>query len=210
MNRLEYVQKLSIELDSLGVTIEEKNEILEDFGSHFVDGAEQGLTEAQICEKLGDVSEIAKQYVGETESPQTTTATAYNQCSNSKFNSKFNFNMGGLIGIIFMDVFVFSWAIPTLLSLIAAYAAIVISFTISGFVILFAPLFVPSMIFTSLSFISSLFLAIMFLSLGGLGVIGGFYVFKFFIWCMKWFINLHTMWVAGKRVFYKQKEESYD
>lgn len=40
-------------------------EIFDDFEQHFSQGIADGMTEEQVCEKLGDVSEIAKQYVSE-------------------------------------------------------------------------------------------------------------------------------------------------
>lgn len=47
--------------------VSEQREILLDFEQHFSDGAAAGETEAQVCEKLGDPEEIAKQYASDGE-----------------------------------------------------------------------------------------------------------------------------------------------
>ena len=62
-NKEQYIQALINAMTRCGVT--DQREILTDFEQHFADGAAAGESEAQVCEKLGDPEEIAKQYASE-------------------------------------------------------------------------------------------------------------------------------------------------
>ncbi len=63
MNRIEYISRLR---DALGnIPDDAKNEILYDFSEHFEVGLEQGKTEEEIAESLGDPRANAKQYRAE-------------------------------------------------------------------------------------------------------------------------------------------------
>jgi uncharacterized membrane protein len=59
----EFLSNLQKELERLGIT--GTSEIIADFELHFADSITQNLTEAEICSKLGSISEIAKQYAEE-------------------------------------------------------------------------------------------------------------------------------------------------
>lgn len=61
--KIEFMQALEKELERAGVS--DKGEILTDFVQHFTDGTQSGISEAAVCEKLGDVREIAAQYADE-------------------------------------------------------------------------------------------------------------------------------------------------
>jgi len=56
----DFMEALEKELVRLGIT--DKSEIIADFELHFADSTAQNLSEAEICAKLGSISEIAKQY----------------------------------------------------------------------------------------------------------------------------------------------------
>lgn len=60
-NKDDFLFQLHNELHRIGV--DNNEEIFADFEEHFRASAEQGLTEEQTCEKLGDVKEIARSYV---------------------------------------------------------------------------------------------------------------------------------------------------
>ncbi|MCL1823448.1 MAG: DUF1700 domain-containing protein [Oscillospiraceae bacterium] len=60
MTKPEFMEKLDKELARFGVV--DKSEIFADFEQHFTDSAHSNISEAEICAKLGDISEIAKQY----------------------------------------------------------------------------------------------------------------------------------------------------
>jgi uncharacterized membrane protein len=217
-SREDYVVALSVELDNLGVQIIEKDDILGDFGRHFEEGAAQGLTEEQICEKLGDVREIARQYAGfepigggETERVNSngfTDVAGDNTAETEAEQSKFSW--GGLVGIVCIDIFVFSWAIPALFSLAAGFLSLVFGFVVSGITMMIPPT-LTGQIVTSLHPVSVVFLGIALIALGGLGGILGVYIVRGCVDCLKWVINLHGEWIIGRKVFresdIKEKDE---
>jgi len=59
MNKKEFMQKLKDSLIGLNQT--DKREVLLDYEEHFMDGKNQGRTEEEICESLGDPREIARE-----------------------------------------------------------------------------------------------------------------------------------------------------
>lgn len=61
MNRIEFLSILSGQLT--GFTEAEKREILCDYEEHFASGAAEGKTEEDICRRLGDPADIAREYV---------------------------------------------------------------------------------------------------------------------------------------------------
>jgi uncharacterized membrane protein len=200
-SRIEYVAALSAELDKLGAAPDEKSEILGDFSQHFEAAAAQGLSEAQVCEKLGDVREIARQYAASEESEPVnpigftgeTTAAERNRGSGK-------FSVGGLIGAVCLDVFAFSWAIPALFAVVMAYYSLVAAFATAGLLMLIPSALVEA-IETSFHPVSVLLLGISFIALGGLGVILGLTVGRGFVSVIKSVINLHGEWIVGRKVF---------
>lgn len=60
-NKDDFLFQLHTELHRIGV--ENNEDIFADFEEHFRASAEQGLTEEETCEKLGDVKEIARSYI---------------------------------------------------------------------------------------------------------------------------------------------------
>ncbi len=58
--KADFINNLDKALVRFGVM--DRGEILSDFEQHFADSAQNGMSEAEICEKLGDITEIAKQY----------------------------------------------------------------------------------------------------------------------------------------------------
>lgn len=174
--KAQFLEVLKAELLKRGVT---DNEILEDFEQHFEIGLSEGLTEAQVCEKLGAPAEIANQYAPEGYNENTAAAQNVNQAENnvnqnqgqqSAFAEN-NYNYGNanqtapqsngdnadvakIIGVICLDVFVLAWAIPTLFSLLISYWAVMISFFVTPVVmiigIIFGSFFVSSPIIISM------------------------------------------------------------
>lgn len=63
MKRIDFLNELYHYLRALSP--EERNDILEDYRLHFIEGEKEGKSEEQICEELGDPVECARQYVGD-------------------------------------------------------------------------------------------------------------------------------------------------
>ena len=160
--KAQFLEVLKAELLKRGIT---DNEILEDFEQHFEIGLSEGLTEAQVCEKLGAPAEIANQYAPEGYSENTATQNV-NQASNNTASAEGqqnafaenNYNYGNanqtapqnngdnadiakIIGVICLDVFVLVWAIPTLFSLLVSYWGVMISFFVTPVVMIITILF---------------------------------------------------------------------
>lgn len=160
--KAQFLEVLKAELLKRGVT---DNEILEDFEQHFEIGLSEGLTEAQVCEKLGAPAEIANQYApegySENSAAQNVNQTENNVNQNQGQQSAFaenNYNYGNanqtspqsngdnpdiakIIGVICLDVFVLVWAIPTLFSLLISYWGVMISFFVTPVVMIITILF---------------------------------------------------------------------
>ena len=111
------------------------DEIIEDIEQHFSEGKENGLTEQEICEKLGSPEEIAEAYIQDNgcEIPQSVINTV-NDCGNITYNREAapKASAGLITAALCLDIFVYSWAIPTLLVLVIAYIAVAFALVVSG------------------------------------------------------------------------------
>ncbi len=174
-SKAQFLEALRSELLKRNIT---DSEILEDFEQHFNIGLSEGLTEAQVCEKLGAPAEIANQYAPDGYTEDVSNAT--NQTANNstqtqqtgfaennynynnantntsapQSNRNDNMDVAKIIGVICLDVFVLTWAIPTLFSLLISYWAVMISFFVTPVVmiigIIFGSQFVGSAIIVSM------------------------------------------------------------
>lgn len=64
MNKSEYLNSLQKDLGIM--PFNEVQEIIDEISSHFDGGIAKGKSEAQICDELGDVHELAKSYINIT------------------------------------------------------------------------------------------------------------------------------------------------
>lgn len=130
MNKNEFMRKLKDGLVGLNQT--DKREILLDYEEHFLDGLKSGRSEEDICESLGDPTEIAANL--KTESSKS------NVSSNDGVNTA-----GYIIGIIAL-AFGSLWLIGFLLN----SAGVVFGSAIGIFAVLALP-FVPAIKITAVS-----------------------------------------------------------
>ncbi len=216
--------------------ITDTRDILLDFEQHFDDGAAAGLTEQEVCDKLGDVAEIAKQYVdadfadtiptskpepavekheasgfgAETETASAATAPVSTAPAQ---DGKFKPDGGKIAAVICVDIFVFSWAIPSLLSVILSFYSSVAGLGLSGLGIFFGGItacFVPAtgIIASSLSPISTILLGLLLMSLCSLLVLLCILICKGFIYIIKCIVNWHSNTFVGRSVCKTKKEEN--
>ncbi|MBQ2799697.1 MAG: DUF1700 domain-containing protein [Ruminiclostridium sp.] len=156
--KAQFLEVLKAELLKRGIT---DNEILEDFEQHFEIGLSEGLTEAQVCEKLGAPAEIANQYapegysensaaqnvnqaennINQNQAQQSTFAENNYNYGNAPQNNGDNADIAKVIGVICLDVFVLVWAIPTLFSLLISYWGVMISFFVTPVVMIIGIIF---------------------------------------------------------------------
>ena len=183
-SKAQFLEALKAELLKRNIT---DNEILEDFEQHFNIGLSEGLTEEQVCEKLGAPAEIANQYAPEgtaenVGNAQNVNQTYNNQTGNTNNNqaqqtgfaeNSYNYNNAGtntaapqnkandsaeiakIVGVVCLDAFVLTWAIPTLFSLLISYWAVMISFFVAPVVMIIGILF-GSQLFGSMMVVSML------------------------------------------------------
>lgn len=148
-NKEQYIQALINAMTRCGVT--DQREILTDFEQHFADGAAAGESEEQVCEKLGDPEEIAKQYISEEpfeERPAAQSAAADASgfgaepgaapAQNTAYapppvqQNSFRIEAGAVIGVVCVDIFVFSWAIPAFAGVIIGLYSTVVGLVGAG------------------------------------------------------------------------------
>ncbi len=266
-NKSEFLNGLR---EALGrYSVPDAREILIDFEQHFDDGAAAGESEAQVCEKLGDVEEIAKQYISdidfaETESkadassvgeqpsasgfgaetgetaqqysygqqygagqnmqnPQAAQAAPNMQNTQTapnaqQYGAPQNYSNGGfspdggkIVGVICVDLFVFSWAIPSLLTVILSFYSAVVAFGVSGISIIvlgavssFAD--VTGILHTGLAPISCVLLGILLCALCGMLVLLCIQIGKGFCAIIRNIINWHSRVFVGRNVINKKNK----
>lgn len=234
INKNEFIEELKLQLRNLGINAD--SDIIEDFEQHFEQGIAAGLTETQICEQLGDVSEIAKQYASEfsqfsdnqnsnkeiqdqnndmsaySSSGQQTgqsdgfqNQTAGQQSTMQYSNKKSGINVSGLIGLICLDVFVLSWAIPSLGAVIISYCCIPLSLSLAGVVSIFSDAINSFtnqwfMVVTPFHPVTNVFLGIALLAISGLLAVLAVKIVKGFINIIKSLVNWHIRVTGGKNV----------
>lgn len=235
MNKTEFMNLLENGLLQYGVT--DSREIIADFEQHFIDGLAAGETEEQVCEKLGDPKEIAEQYASEDgfgEHEEKEVRTEPSGFDNNTYQGSQTYNYGQpspaptptyqqtntfspdggkQLLVIMVDIFVFTWAIPSLISLILALYALAIGFfgagvgTVVGG-ILMTLVDTGAWFFSSLSPISTVLFGVMALAACSLLVIASIAATKGFINICKRIINWHSMTFSGRNVCTIKKKEA--
>ena len=236
-------------------SVPDAREILIDFEQHFDDGAAAGESEAEVCEKLGDVEEIAKQYISDidfSENESRADNSAAEQPSASGFGAEtgeaaqqysygqqyggaqnmqnaqtaqntqnaqqytapqngFSPDGGKVVGVICVDLFVFSWAIPSLLAVILSFYSAVVAFGASGISVMvlgavssFAD--VTGILNTGLAPISCVLLGILLCALCGLLVLLCVQIGKGFCVIIRNIINWHSRTFVGRNVINKKNK----
>lgn len=268
-NKIEFLNGLR---EALGrYNVPDAREILIDFEQHFDDGAAAGESEAQVCEKLGDVEEIAKQYISDIDFAETESKTAafasaeepaasgfgaetgeaqqqysYGQQYGAGQNMQnpqaaqtapnmqnaqtapnaqnaqnaqqyaapqngFSPDGGKVVGVICVDLFVFSWAIPSLLAVILSFYSSVVAFGVSGISVIvlgavssFAD--VTGILHTGLAPISCVLLGILLCALCGMLVLLCIQIGKGFCAIIRNIINWHSRVFVGRNVINKKNK----
>lgn len=181
------------------------DEMAEDFGRHFSEGAENGESESEICAKLGDPAEIVREYAGEDCDNihiGDNTAQHISYEAGTADNNTCKISGGMITGVILLDLFVLDWALPTLASLVIVYIAVAFAFIVSG---------VASIISVMLPFVSDSVTALLFgrmfnvfagmviLGLGGIMAAFTPNIIKGFAGVIKAAARLHVRAFAGRK-----------
>lgn len=217
MNKKDFMELLGESLSTYGVS--DAREILLDFEQHFEDGIAAGETEEQVCEKLGDPIEIAKQYIPEAdieveEKKQATEASAFDTNNYNQqtvppvYNPQpqtFKADAGKIIVILLVDFMIFTWALPTLISLVVSLYSVVAAFAASGIAVFIGGILMSFMdttkwFFTTLSPLSTSLFGIVLLAAVPLLVIASIAATKGVINVFKRIINWHSEAFVGRKV----------
>ena len=175
MNRNEYMTKLKSALGN--IPNDTKDEIIYYFTEHFNVGLEQGKTEEEIAESLGDPKSNAKQYRAEYIVQQ-----AHNKSSGvNVFRAIFSAISLGFFNLIFMlPIF------AVVLSVIVSLFAIAISFSLSGITVLAATILKPLLpTWIGLSDINPVILIFGSISITAFGLLFGIGTIQLTRWCLK-------------------------
>lgn len=125
----------------------------------------------------------------------------------------FNVDVGKVIIILLVDLLVFTWAIPTLISLVCSLYGITVGIGGSGIVVFIAGILMNFMdtsawLFTTLSPISTSLFGVVLMAATPLLVIGSIAATKGTINIFKHIINWHSLTFAGRKVCsFEDKEE---
>ncbi len=175
MNKNDYLAKLKNTLGN--IPNETKYEIIYDFTEHFEVGLEQGKTEEEIAESLGDPKTNAKQYRAEYIVQQ-----AHKKSSGvNVFRAIFAAISLGFFNLIFMlPVF------AVVFSIIVSFFAISFSLSLSGVFALLATVLKPLLpIWIGLPDMNPLFLIFGSISITAFGLLFGIGTFQLTRWCLK-------------------------
>ncbi len=227
MNKSAFMNELTRSLNEYGVS--DAREILLDFEQHFEDGIAAGETEDEVCEKLGDPVEIAKQYMPEMEIKVEEKETKQSAFDSNKYSQAgtqtqtpppapqkqgFSPDGGKVAAVLLIDVFVLSWALPSLISVIfGLYGCTIgmgaggIGAFIGGIVMNFID--TSTWFFTTLSPISTMLFGVMLMALCAMLVVASIAATKGCINLCKRLVNWHSETFAGKKVC-KIKEKEND
>lgn len=167
------------------------------------EGAAEGETARHSTDELvmnieQNLNQAAPEYDSNVHYQGQASQDTANQKSTSGISN--GVNVGGLIGILCLDVFVLSWALPTLASLIVSLGAVALSLIIAAFGIAFNLNNVWSQL-EFLSNVSIIFGAAVVLSLSGLTVVGTIGSVKGFIKLVKNVVNMHGTMIIGRKIF---------
>jgi len=222
--KTEFLTGLRETLERNGIGINDIRDILSDFRQHFEDGAASGESEADVCAKLGDVDEIVRQYISDNPTHTTTSGSMpeasgfgaegapeqpYSQPRYAEpVNQSPHADGGKIAGVICLDIFLYSWALPTLLSLIVALYSVAAAFSATGISLFAAGLIsvgidLGGILMTGFAPLSIAALGVMFIGFGGMLVIASIGATKGFINLIIAIINQHSRAFAGKNVAQK-------
>ncbi len=223
MNKATFMNELRNSLSEYGVN--DSREILLDFEQHFEDGKAAGETEDQVCEKLGNPVEIAKQYISGsdikveekevkqsafdsntysqpyTQQPVYQSAPAAAEAEPKKFKP----DAAKIIGVLCVDLLVFSWVIPALMSLIIGLYSCTLGLGLGGIAVfiggvLLAFINTITWLFTSFSPLSTALFGIVMMALSSLLVFASIGATKGFINIFKHIVNWHSEAFVGKKI----------
>lgn len=172
MNRNEFINTLDRYLS--GLPADEKQDILYDYHEHFNIGLEQGKTEDQISEALGDPKTIGRQF----KAGHAVKRAEENKSAGNIFRAIF-----AALGLGFFNLIFILWIFIAAAGIIAGLAAAALGTTIGGIAILIVSIFQPVLPGTfnyTINPGAGIFLSVGLIAFGLLFSIGVYYLVKIF------------------------------
>jgi len=189
MNKEEFLKQLRGKLKN--VSKEEKEDILYDYEEHFKVGLEQGRTEKEIIEALGNPSDIAKQYVVNL------------SIQNAQENVSTNSIVKAVLASLSLGFFNIVIVLGPFLALVGTFVGLfsgAIAMTVGGIAGFFASiigLVIPRL--GSMGF-AGIFLSIGTTALGILWLIGNSYIAKYFYKITLKYLKWNYKTITGKEL----------
>jgi hypothetical protein len=211
MNKLDFLRRLDRELSALDQT--ERRELLAFYEERFYTGTiYENKTEEQVVAELESPEAIARNILSEygisarearqyrpEPKPQRRVQNGQDSINNNNNNNSNNnyqepprrnpnsINTGKLIGLLFADIFILSWAIPTMFSVLVSVAGSLLSYVgVLGF--LASDLVYDQMIFW---FLTGAYVWLFIFTLA---------ILEFFIWTVKKTVLWHMKVLKYKKV----------
>ncbi len=173
MTKKEFMTKLKRLLPE-----KDRKDILLDYEEHFLTGLNEGKSEEQIADELGDPVDVAKEY-------------GYVQGKAPVGNMIF-----AAIGIILFDLFIGISLLSSLISIWFGLWAVVLALLVSGIAAIIGSML--TILIHPIPWYLLLFSGISLLGLTVLSGIGMIYVTKWFYKAIKWFVELHIKIFTNK------------
>ena len=173
MTKKEFMKKLKRLLPE-----KDRKDILLDYEEHFLTGLNEGKTEEQIAEELGDPADVAREY-------------GYVQGKMPTRNIIF-----AAIGIILFDLFIGISLVSTLISVWLSLWAAVLAMLVGSVALIIGSVLAIALV--PLPWYVLLFAGISLLGFTALSGIGMIYVSKWFYKAIKWFVELHVKIFTNK------------
>lgn len=188
MKRKDFMTILETRMKHIPIT--ERKEILEDYTEHFNVGIEQGKTEEEISEALGDPIRIAKSYTATSFATQSTNNNSVSSALKAIFVA---------ISLGFFNLIIGLPILILILTIVVVFYTVGISIFVSGFAVAISFILFPFISLGGIYIVASIFGGIGLMALGILMIIGSTYFTKYtFIGIAKYIKANFNMIVGGK------------
>jgi len=186
MTKNEFISALNSQLS--GIPEGDRKDMIYDYEEHFRFALEEGKTEEQICNELGDPKEIVKQY----KLNYKVTRAAENPSTRNIFSAVLaGISLGFFNLVLFLPIF-----LGVFFSLFGFFVSAV-GITLSGVLVVFSPIvaaIAPGFVTVGMNLAAAIFFGIGLTALGLLFFIGdcylGKYFYQFTIKYLRWNVNV--------------------
>lgn len=202
MKQNDFMQRLKNNLN--GISLQERQEILDDYRAHFEAGKAAGKTEEQISQELGNPYEIAGMYKTELvvkERPQESNKQTTHHATTSANGAQL---VIVILALIAFNVMVMLPLVGTILGVVVSLFATALVIIVSGLTLSIASLFASTLVV----FANPVFGAIALVLWGIVLICFGVLFFIGMVYVTKWLVKLMGMYVNFNIKLVKEAEGS--